>query len=225
MPGGAAQQRGVRHDDLLLEINGSSTLHRSREELMPLLRSRPLQLVLARGEDANALQAQTGPPLEKMPLAPEFPMLQWMPAMEFTHRASEGEMPLTPRSPVEDCIDGAAPASHSPMREAAVEALATATPEMCLPPAATLVPYGGAEPHLVALFDENVAVLGFEVRWNEPQPMVGHILPGGAAHQNGVRPGDVLVEINGADTWGQNRENLMPLLKMRPLRIGLERHS
>jgi len=193
---------------------------------MPLLRARPLQLVLARGEAADALQLEMGLPLEPVPLAAEFPVLQWMPAMEFTHRASEGQKPLTPRGPVDNTIDGAVPANQSPMREAAVESSAAATPEMYLPPAAaSFVPYVGAEPHLVAIFDENVAVLGFEVRWNEPRPAVGHILPGGAAHQNGVRPGDVLVEINGADTWSQNRDNLMPLLKARPLRIGLERYS
>jgi len=226
MPGGAAQQMGVRHDDALLEINGSSTLHRSREELMPLLKVRPLQLVLARDEAAGAVQVQTAPPLHTVPLAPERRVLQWMPGMEFTHRASESEKPLTPRSLMENSLGSAAPASQSPMREAATDASAMAAPERCLPDAAaTLVPYGGAEPHLVALFEENVAVLGFEVRWSEPRPTVGHILPGGAAHQKGVRPGDVLVEISGADTWSQDRKNLMPLLKKRPLRIGLERYS
>jgi len=232
MPGGAAQQVGVRHDDALLEINGSSTLHRSREELIPLLRSRPLQLVLAREEAAGALQTRTGPPLDTVPLLPEFPVLQWMPGMETTHRTSEGEMPLTPRSPVDNCTAAAAPASQSPMREAAGETSAKETQVMGLPfaaasaaAAAALVPYGGAEPHLVTIFEENVAVLGFEVRWTTPRPIVGHILPGGAAHQRGIRPGDVLIEINGADTWSHDREILMPLLKARPLRIGLERYA
>jgi len=68
-----------------------------------------------------------------------------------------------------------------------------------------------------------VARLEFDVEWLEDGPRVGAVKGGGAAHQKGIVKGDLLSEINGTPTSGRSREELLPLLKARPLHLKLRR--
>lgn len=81
---------------------------------------------------------------------------------------------------------------------------------------------GGQERFEVA-FDAKVKKLGFEALWDEEFPVVGALKPDGAAVRCGVLEGDVMLEINGTSTQGKTRDELMPSLKSRPLRITLGR--
>jgi hypothetical protein len=75
-------------------------------------------------------------------------------------------------------------------------------------------------------FDEQVGALGFEVAWNLPKadpkeedsrPVVTHVAQDSPANKEGVEPGQVLIAINGAETSGRSRGDLLPLLCSRPL--------
>lgn len=74
-----------------------------------------------------------------------------------------------------------------------------------------------------AHFDEQVDHLGFEVCYTNPEPSVGGVLPDGDAGREGVHTGDVLTELNGIKTKDKHRNELLPLLKMRPLSMTLRR--
>ncbi|CAE7203291.1 lsg1 [Symbiodinium sp. CCMP2592] len=68
-------------------------------------------------------------------------------------------------------------------------------------------------------FDEHVKKLGFEIVWEAERPCVGSIVPGGEAERAGLVPGAVIMDMNGISTLGKSRDELMPLLKIRPLQL------
>jgi len=72
-------------------------------------------------------------------------------------------------------------------------------------------------------FDEQVKRLEFEVDWNDHQPSVGAVKPGGAAYMRGIRRGDYISMCNGTWTNGKDRQELLPFLKVRPLVIQVNR--
>uniref|UniRef100_A0A7S4PYD4 PDZ domain-containing protein n=2 Tax=Alexandrium monilatum TaxID=311494 RepID=A0A7S4PYD4_9DINO len=78
---------------------------------------------------------------------------------------------------------------------------------------------------LHAFFEEGVKRLEFEVEWKEGQPSVGTVKPKGEAARRGIISGDRLVEIAGAKTTGKGREELLPLLKTRPLLLKIDREE
>lgn len=74
-------------------------------------------------------------------------------------------------------------------------------------------------------FDNEVKRLEFEVAWKDQQPEVGTVRPGGEAERRGMVPGDRIVEIGGVNTMGKGREQLLPLLKGRPLLLKVDREE
>lgn len=76
-----------------------------------------------------------------------------------------------------------------------------------------------------AFFDAGVQRLEFEVEWHDGQPSVGSVVPGGAADCCGVCAGDRLIEIGGVRTGGKGREQLLPLLRSRPLLLKIDREN
>eukprot|EP00930_Biecheleria_cincta_P038931 TRINITY_DN26775_c0_g1_i2.p1 TRINITY_DN26775_c0_g1~~TRINITY_DN26775_c0_g1_i2.p1 ORF type:complete len:461 (+),score=128.12 TRINITY_DN26775_c0_g1_i2:44-1426(+) len=76
-----------------------------------------------------------------------------------------------------------------------------------------------------AYFDNEVKRLEFEVAWKDQQPEVGTVRPGGEAERRGMVPGDRIVEIGGVSTMGKGREQLLPLLKGRPLLLKVDREE
>eukprot|EP00913_Durusdinium_trenchii_P025451 g23893.t1 len=57
----------------------------------------------------------------------------------------------------------------------------------------------GFEP-VIKIFGMEVQHLGLRVQWNAERPIVQRVVQGTAAEEGGVRPGDVLMAINGAET-------------------------
>lgn len=84
---------------------------------------------------------------------------------------------------------------------------------------------GGLVFRFHAFFDNDVKRLEFEVAWKDQQPEVGTVRPGGEAERRGLVPGDRIVEIGGVSTMGKGREQLLPLLKGRPLLLKVDRDS
>mmetsp|Transcript_45539 Transcript_45539/g.97642 ORF Transcript_45539/g.97642 Transcript_45539/m.97642 type:complete len:493 (+) Transcript_45539:63-1541(+) len=78
------------------------------------------------------------------------------------------------------------------------------------------------EPKKVVQFGEDVKKLGFEVLWETEWPSVLKVLAGGSAEAAGVAAGDVIYAINGTCTQGRSRDEMMPLLKIRPLELQLK---
>lgn len=76
---------------------------------------------------------------------------------------------------------------------------------------------------LHAFFDQQVERLGFEVEWHPACPIAGVVKPEGSAERRGVVRGDMIVEISGVSTAGKGREELLPLMKKRPLAIKVDR--
>lgn len=74
-----------------------------------------------------------------------------------------------------------------------------------------------------ALFGEQVSSLQFRISWDGEQPMILAVIPGGEAEKQGLWAGDVLTEINGTMTLGRPREELLPILAVRPLLIIAQR--
>mmetsp|Transcript_143770 Transcript_143770/g.253991 ORF Transcript_143770/g.253991 Transcript_143770/m.253991 type:complete len:849 (-) Transcript_143770:117-2663(-) len=74
-------------------------------------------------------------------------------------------------------------------------------------------------------FEDGTPQLGFSVNW-EPNdiPLVGGVLAGGAAAMSGVHRGDRLSEVNGMSTAGKSREEVLQLLKTRPLHLRMVRN-
>eukprot|EP00931_Biecheleriopsis_adriatica_P003955 TRINITY_DN10569_c0_g3_i1.p1 TRINITY_DN10569_c0_g3~~TRINITY_DN10569_c0_g3_i1.p1 ORF type:complete len:721 (+),score=117.48 TRINITY_DN10569_c0_g3_i1:74-2236(+) len=85
------------------------------------------------------------------------------------------------------------------------------------------------EEPLVKFFGEEVqAHLGFKVLWGKDstdRPAIQRVDEDSAAHSRGICPGDILVAINGVATVGRAREDLLPLLRLRPLQIELVRRG
>ena len=71
-------------------------------------------------------------------------------------------------------------------------------------------------------FDEHVKKLGFEIVWEAEWPCVGSVVPGGEAERVGLVSGAVLTDMNGVSTLGKSRDELMPLLKVRPLQLNAQ---
>jgi membrane-associated protease RseP (regulator of RpoE activity) len=60
------------------------------------------------------------------------------------------------------------------------------------------------------------------VEWKDP-PLVAKVVRNGAAERRGIREGDRILELNGTETDGKSRAELLPLLGQRPLTIKVER--
>eukprot|EP00931_Biecheleriopsis_adriatica_P003954 TRINITY_DN10569_c0_g2_i1.p1 TRINITY_DN10569_c0_g2~~TRINITY_DN10569_c0_g2_i1.p1 ORF type:complete len:718 (+),score=127.25 TRINITY_DN10569_c0_g2_i1:74-2227(+) len=79
------------------------------------------------------------------------------------------------------------------------------------------------EETLVIIFGEEVQPhLGFKIIWGKDStdmPAIQRVDKDSAAHSRGICPGDVLVAVNGIATVGRAREELLPLLRQRPLRL------
>ncbi|CAK9069102.1 unnamed protein product [Durusdinium trenchii] len=105
--------------------------------------------------------------------------------------------------------------AHRRRAEAAKE---TTAPDAAEPPFETVTP-GQV---FLRSFSAEVAQLGFRIRW-EDVPSVQMLDPQSAAYQSGLRNEDTILEINGACTAGQHRDQLLPLLKQRPLELKLRR--
>jgi len=72
-PNSAAQQRGVREDDIILEVNGIETAGKDRAVLLPSLKERPLELKLSRPKvDIKVLfqESQTFDSLDEVEVSP-----------------------------------------------------------------------------------------------------------------------------------------------------------
>jgi len=72
-------------------------------------------------------------------------------------------------------------------------------------------------------FDASVQKLEFEVEWQEGCPAVGMVKAGGQAARRGLAQGDEITEIAGVRTAGKGREQLLPLMKQRPLTVKVAR--
>lgn len=72
-------------------------------------------------------------------------------------------------------------------------------------------------------FSESVPRLEFEVEWKGNPPMVGRTKPGGAAEVRGIMTGDLISEVNGVSTADRSRDELLPMLKHRPLLLSVDR--
>lgn len=75
-------------------------------------------------------------------------------------------------------------------------------------------------------FEDGTPQLGFSVHW-EPNdiPLVGRVLAGGAADTRGILQFDRLAEVNGMATTGKARDEVLHLLKVRPLHLRMVRAS
>jgi len=68
--------------------------------------------------------------------------------------------------------------------------------------------------------------LGCEICWVRDQlPLIGKVVPGGASAMNGVRVDDRLVECNGVLIAGRAREEVLQLLRVRPLLVRMLRRQ
>jgi len=72
-------------------------------------------------------------------------------------------------------------------------------------------------------FDESVGRLGFEVEWASEGAHVGKVNSGGNADQRGIIALDQIFAMNGTLTSGKGRAELLPILKVRPLLLELNR--
>eukprot|EP00403_Amphidinium_massartii_P020267 CAMPEP_0178396416 /NCGR_PEP_ID=MMETSP0689_2-20121128/13717_1 /TAXON_ID=160604 /ORGANISM="Amphidinium massartii, Strain CS-259" /LENGTH=552 /DNA_ID=CAMNT_0020017089 /DNA_START=86 /DNA_END=1740 /DNA_ORIENTATION=+ len=72
-------------------------------------------------------------------------------------------------------------------------------------------------------FGPEVKKLGFDVYWDGERPSITTVKPGSEAESRGILSGDVLAKVNGQGTTGRKKDELMPILKGRPLDLLLER--
>ncbi|CAE6923882.1 cac [Symbiodinium natans] len=80
-----------------------------------------------------------------------------------------------------------------------------------------------SEAPFVKIFGEEVKHLGLRVMWSAERPTIQRVDEGTAAQVVGICPGDLLLAINETETAGRPREELLPLLRLRPLRLQLMR--
>jgi len=71
-------------------------------------------------------------------------------------------------------------------------------------------------------FGLDVEQLGFRIAWNA-LPSVQMLEEGSAAQACGLKNEDVILEINGMETEGKERSELLPKLKERPLELKIQR--
>jgi len=76
---------------------------------------------------------------------------------------------------------------------------------------------------VTASFGPQAERLGLELFWDGPRPTVGQVPAGSEAHAQGVQTGDVLLAANGTDTLNRRSDDLMCLLKARPLELQFQR--
>jgi len=76
-----------------------------------------------------------------------------------------------------------------------------------------------AEEPFVKVFGEEVKHLGLRVQWSAQRPTILRVDEGTAAQTVGICPGDLLLAINDTTTEGRTREELLPLLRHRPLTL------
>jgi predicted metalloprotease with PDZ domain len=160
VPNGAAERQGVRKGDRILQVNGTETEGLSREQLLPILRQRPLTFKL---ESEAPVLMKEGDQMSKV------------------------------------CTLSESSESDDEENQAGLERI-----------------------QYVETFTEAVKELAFEVEWIQPAPVVVEVGPDGAAERRGIRAGDRILEVNGAETEGLSREQLLPILRQRPLILKLE---
>lgn len=123
--------------------------------------------------------------------------------------------------------DDAAPASGAPMSGKAPAGAAPLSSQPMSTGADSLQP-----PHpepadftfrVRICFDHAVERLEFQVNWEQPVPIVGRMKAGGEAERHGVCAGDTIATLNGMETAGLDRSELLPHLQERPLTLGLNR--
>merc|ERR1719215_362513 len=68
-------------------------------------------------------------------------------------------------------------------------------------------------------FDKSIQRLGFELDFSGVEPRIFNIDAGGEAHKRGIKTGAVIQKVNGTDTAGKDRDELMPLMQGRPLTL------
>lgn len=76
---------------------------------------------------------------------------------------------------------------------------------------------------VTASFGPQAERLGLELFWDGPRPTVGQVPAGSEAYAQGVQTGDVLMAANGTDTLNRRSDELMVLLKARPLELQFQR--
>ncbi|CAJ1363098.1 unnamed protein product [Effrenium voratum] len=99
---------------------------------------------------------------------------------------------------------------------------------LCVPEAlhrapSILVPEEWHMEPIIKVFGTEVRNLGLRILWNNARPVIQHVEQGAAAQEVGICGGDYLQAINGTDTLGRSREELLPLLRVRPLTLELQR--
>jgi len=80
----------------------------------------------------------------------------------------------------------------------------------------------GSERIRFTTFTEADGTLQCKVQWDQPAPIVVELAPDGGAQRHGISAGDLILEVNGIETEGLSREQLLPLLQQRPLTLKLE---
>jgi hypothetical protein len=139
----------------------------------------------------------------------------------------EEARPLLEMQAAENCELGASHmAMHAnPTREFALALLGRMAIQE--PPPEDEVPIGNEVEQLddcnYAHFGPNVNLLGFRVSWDAERPFALDVLPGGEADRQGIMRNDILAEMNNVPTRGRTKEQLLPLLRERPLTIKLQR--
>jgi hypothetical protein len=74
-------------------------------------------------------------------------------------------------------------------------------------------------------YDEDVRGLGIHVKWGPPQPYAETVVESGESEKRGVTRGDIIAEVNGIETYGRTKDELLPLLGLRPLTMKIYRSS
>lgn len=76
-----------------------------------------------------------------------------------------------------------------------------------------------------AVFAPAVGQLEFQVAWCSSAPIVTNVVPNGASELHGIQSGDCMVQLNDVEVQGQSREELLPILRQRPLTLKLNRKA
>jgi len=179
-------------------------------------------------EHEGACAAEAGPGAGELPSAELAEACPTEAAGQPPRVAAAADRPAAGQQPANAEEPTAAAAAEPPLCEAWEKPPAAQTPRATVEAAAGTTEVAAAsmmlEPlEIVVQFDEEVKRLGFEVLWEEERPVVGNVMSDGAAQRSGMSPGDVLTQIGGLDTLGRSRDELMPLLKVRPLELKMTR--
>jgi hypothetical protein len=63
------------------------------------------------------------------------------------------------------------------------------------------------------------------VQWGHGAPVVIDVAPDGVAQRHGILEGDIILQINGVETEGKGRSQLLDILQQRPLTLKLGRNA